>query len=200
MERFEVVRRIGKGSFGEAHLVRDKEHGNTMRVIKTVDLSALEEGEQQAALRECALLQAYSSSGHPNVVQYVDAFTAEGVLHIVMEYCAGGDLAKRVATLKKARAALAEATDRAAAEEAVAREACLLDDDAELSAERVRSALAYPGFSEDVVTEWAAQLFLALDNLHRDRIVHRDIKLSNIFRTLAPGWVRLGLVRWDWGW
>lgn len=44
---------------------------------------------------------------------------------------------------------------------------------------------------EKVILNWALQLCLALDCIHRKKILHRDIKASNIFLT-SNGTVKLG--------
>jgi len=40
-------------------------------------------------------------------------------------------------------------------------------------------------FSEEEVMGWATQILLGLDYLHSQNILHRDIKLANVFRTKA---------------
>lgn len=44
---------------------------------------------------------------------------------------------------------------------------------------------------EKVILNWFLQLCLALDCIHRQKILHRDIKTSNIFLT-SNGTVKLG--------
>jgi len=46
-------------------------------------------------------------------------------------------------------------------------------------------------FSEEQIIEWFCQICLAVQHLHENRIIHRDIKVHNIFLT-SSGFVKLG--------
>jgi len=88
MDRYEVVRMIGKGSFGKVYLVWSKGPNRQQYVIKTIPLSDAK--ESKAAQQEVKLL---ASLHNPFIVQYHESFTERGILHICMEFCDGGDLA-----------------------------------------------------------------------------------------------------------
>ncbi len=47
---------------------------------------------------------------HDNVVGYIDSFTSDGQLNIVLDYCAGGDLSQRIKAAKEARQPFDERT------------------------------------------------------------------------------------------
>ena len=83
--------RLGAGSFGEVHRVRRRADGGTY-VIKTISAS-LSRADQEASLNEVRLL---ASVDHPRVVRYYDSFVDGGRLHIVMEHCERGDLARHL--------------------------------------------------------------------------------------------------------
>jgi NIMA (never in mitosis gene a)-related kinase len=65
-----------------------------------VKLAGLPKKEADSAMREATLLK---SLHHPNIISYVESFTdsVAGKLYIVMEYADGGDLAGRIADVKK---------------------------------------------------------------------------------------------------
>eukprot|EP01060_Flectonema_neradi_P013707 TRINITY_DN2044_c1_g1_i1.p1 TRINITY_DN2044_c1_g1~~TRINITY_DN2044_c1_g1_i1.p1 ORF type:complete len:825 (+),score=132.99 TRINITY_DN2044_c1_g1_i1:119-2593(+) len=87
--RYQKVRDIGHGAYSHVMLVHDQVSGES-RVIKRVydtDASACNEVEILRKVKD-----------HPNIVKFYDSFTEKegdtNVLHIVMEYCEGGDLAQ----------------------------------------------------------------------------------------------------------
>uniref|UniRef100_A0A667XPU7 non-specific serine/threonine protein kinase n=1 Tax=Myripristis murdjan TaxID=586833 RepID=A0A667XPU7_9TELE len=92
MNSYEIVRQIGEGAFGKAFLVRDKHGGGDGRcVVKHINLAKMSAREREASRKEVMLL---SKMKHPNIVAFFRSF--QGVLYIVMEYCDGGDLMKRI--------------------------------------------------------------------------------------------------------
>ncbi|XP_070694405.1 serine/threonine-protein kinase Nek5-like [Pempheris klunzingeri] len=94
MNNYEVIRQIGEGAFGKAFLVRDKGGGGDGQcVVKQIDLRKMSEREKEASKKEVTLL---SKMNHPNIVAFISSFQERGSLYIVMEYCDGGDLLKKI--------------------------------------------------------------------------------------------------------
>nr|XP_019943683.1 PREDICTED: serine/threonine-protein kinase Nek3 [Paralichthys olivaceus] len=91
METYSVLRVIGEGSFGRALLVCCK---NTQEnyVLKEIQLSK-NRSKMENSRREAVLL---SRMKHPNIVAFREAFEADDLLSIVMEFCSGGDLLQRI--------------------------------------------------------------------------------------------------------
>uniref|UniRef100_A0AAQ6ABZ0 non-specific serine/threonine protein kinase n=1 Tax=Amphiprion ocellaris TaxID=80972 RepID=A0AAQ6ABZ0_AMPOC len=92
MNNYEVVRQIGEGAFGKAFLVRDK-GGGTECVVKQISLRKMSAREKEASKKEVTLL---SKMNHPNIVAFIGSFQERGSLYIVMEFCDGGDLMKKI--------------------------------------------------------------------------------------------------------
>ncbi|OHT17240.1 hypothetical protein TRFO_12585 [Tritrichomonas foetus] len=88
MDRFEVKRIVGVGSFGRAILCNDKKTHMDV-IVKEINITAQPPDIRQASLNEAKILQKIK---HPSIVGFVDSFTEEGKLYIVMEYAEGGDL------------------------------------------------------------------------------------------------------------
>ncbi|KAM3672644.1 serine/threonine-protein kinase Nek1 isoform 8-T10 [Ammospiza maritima maritima] len=92
MDKYIKVRKIGEGSFGKAILVRAKENGQQY-VIKEINISKMSNKEREESRREVAVL---ANMKHPNIVLYRESFEENGCLYIVMDYCEGGDLFKKI--------------------------------------------------------------------------------------------------------
>ncbi|XP_075886566.1 serine/threonine-protein kinase Nek5 isoform X3 [Nelusetta ayraudi] len=95
MNDYEVIGQIGEGAFGKAFLVQERQRGNgaCRCVVKEVDLRKMSAREKQSASHEVALL---SSMKHGNIVSFFRSFQEAGKLYIVMEFCDGGDLMRRI--------------------------------------------------------------------------------------------------------
>lgn len=96
MDKYTKVNKIGEGSFGKAILVTSNENGRQY-VIKEISISRMSNKEREESRREVAVL---ANMKHPNIVQYKESFEESGCLYIVMDYCEGGDLFKRINTQK----------------------------------------------------------------------------------------------------
>lgn len=117
MSNFEVVKVLGRGAFGQAVLARQHLAASgaalcvasmgALRVVKKVDLTYLPPEGRRGALKEVAVLRRLS---HPHIVAYFDNFVENDVLHIVLEYADGGDLAQAVSTRRQDKAPFEERT------------------------------------------------------------------------------------------
>ncbi|XP_068428475.1 serine/threonine-protein kinase Nek5-like isoform X2 [Clinocottus analis] len=96
MNNYEVIRQIGEGAFGKAFLVQQKDGGvDRQCVVKQINLRQMSEREKESSKKEVTLL---SKMKHPNIVAFISSFQERGSLYIVMEYCDGGDLMKKINT------------------------------------------------------------------------------------------------------
>ncbi|CAK4931177.1 unnamed protein product [Aphanomyces euteiches] len=92
MNKYREERCIGRGSYGCAYLVTELKSGMKY-VVKKIPIELMTEKEKHQAFAEVELL---SKLSHPCIVQYKENFVEGTVLHLVMEYCDGGDLTARV--------------------------------------------------------------------------------------------------------
>lgn len=103
MLKYKQEKLLGKGGFGSAFLASRRD--GTRVVIKEVRLQGMSRKEVDDAKKEAAFL---ASVRHPNIVAFIESFTENGKLCLVMEYADGGDLAGRIAALKKERKSMSE--------------------------------------------------------------------------------------------
>ncbi|XP_012382979.1 serine/threonine-protein kinase Nek4 isoform X2 [Dasypus novemcinctus] len=87
------LRAVGRGSYGEVTLVRHRRDGRQY-VIKRLNLRNASSRERRAAEQEAQLL---SQLKHPNIVTYKESWEGgDGLLYIVMGFCEGGDLYRKL--------------------------------------------------------------------------------------------------------
>ncbi|GMF46925.1 unnamed protein product [Phytophthora fragariaefolia] len=162
MHRFEELKCIGRGSYGSAHLVRERGRLQSRYVVKKIPMELLSAKEKDQSFREVELL---AKLKHPNVVEYKENFELDNVLHIVMAYCDGGDLAGKIKEQQKIREQLVGPENDSA------------------------DPRGY--FSISQVLDWFVQMAMAIKYLHGQRVLHRDLKTSNVFLT-TENVVKLG--------
>mmetsp|Transcript_38182 Transcript_38182/g.89573 ORF Transcript_38182/g.89573 Transcript_38182/m.89573 type:complete len:727 (-) Transcript_38182:50-2230(-) len=85
---------LGEGSYGAVYKCRDIVTGN-FRAVKVVSAA----GASKAVSHEATVLQ---NLDHPHILRIFSCFEDVGKLHIVTEYCAGGDLFHAVDTSRRA--------------------------------------------------------------------------------------------------
>ena len=92
MKDFEVLNKLGQGSFGTVFKVRRKVDKNYY-VMKMINISQMDRRGQQESINEVKIL---ASLDFPYIVKYFDSFIENKTLHIVMEYCDKGDLSQAI--------------------------------------------------------------------------------------------------------
>lgn len=87
---FEMLKLLGKGSYGKVLLVRKKGTSNqlyAMKVLKKSELVARNQVNNTKTERNIL-----ASVNHPNVVKLKFAFQTFRKLYLVLEFCSGGEL------------------------------------------------------------------------------------------------------------
>ncbi len=113
--KYDFLKKIGKGSYGEVWLVLPKKSSpskssSKQYVLKRLDLrqtfNTPSQNDIESAEREAKLL---STLKHPNIVAYTESFRSkDGFLNIVMAYCEGGDLYTKLKEKKSQKEMLTE--------------------------------------------------------------------------------------------
>jgi serine/threonine protein kinase len=92
MQNYELVKHIGRGSFGKVDLVRNIKE-NKEYVIKRIETADLNDKDRENIKNEVGILQ---KMRHPNIVAYKDCFIEEDSFNIVMAYCEEGDMYQKI--------------------------------------------------------------------------------------------------------
>lgn len=87
---FEIIKKIGEGSFGKVYKVRRKQD-RTIYALKVINITKMDKTEITNTLNEIRIL---CSLNNPYVVAYKEAFLTrnEKEMAVVMEFVSGGDL------------------------------------------------------------------------------------------------------------
>ncbi|PNY08701.1 serine/threonine kinase family protein [Trifolium pratense] len=83
-----VGKQIGAGSFSVVWHARHKVHGTEV-AIKEIATLKLNKKLQESLMSEIFILKRIN---HPNIISLHDIIQAPGKIHLVLEYCKGGDL------------------------------------------------------------------------------------------------------------
>ncbi len=85
--KYKIIDLLGEGGFGEVWLAEDglvEGHQVAIKVLKNFDIDDI-----SPLIEE---MQFLASLNHPNIVKFLHHFEENGHTHLVMEYCAGGNL------------------------------------------------------------------------------------------------------------
>src|ERR1017187_9785313 len=89
--KYRLIRKLGGGSFGEVFLAEDVVLGGHKAAIKV--LRDRRKSDQDVLLQEMRVL---AGLHHPGVAGFFHHFEHQETLHLVMEYCPGGNLRDRM--------------------------------------------------------------------------------------------------------
>ena len=106
MDGFEILKKLGDGSYSIVYKVRRKADGN-IYALKKVKLQNLSDKERQNALNEVRILASIKSGF---VISYKEAFIedSDSSLCLVMEYADNGDLYQKITQFKKMKCLIDE--------------------------------------------------------------------------------------------
>ena len=98
---FEILRKLGKGGFGQVFKVRSKIN-NKVYAMKILNIKEIkkEKGEKayQLTMNETTILEGLS---HPHIIKYYKKFTEGNFLYIIFEFAANGDIDGFIDAYKK---------------------------------------------------------------------------------------------------
>ena len=103
IEVYKPIKTLGKGSFGEAILVKSSAPGNGLYVMKIISMDNMSEELKEKTYSEVKILQKLN---HPNIIKFHEFFFSKNFrnqisLHIIAEYADGGDLHRKIQIYKQ---------------------------------------------------------------------------------------------------
>ncbi|CAX40143.1 serine/threonine-protein kinase, putative [Candida dubliniensis CD36] len=104
-DEYESLEVIGKGSFGTVRRVRHKD--GQILVRKEIEYTSMTSQERNHIISELRILRELD---HPHIVKYYrhDHIPEKKMIHIYMEYCEGGDLARVIKNFKGSKSRIPE--------------------------------------------------------------------------------------------
>ena len=96
MDKYEVIKHIGRGSFGEVYTAKRKADG---KIVVLKSIARVKDRQYNGAKSEIAIMKELD---HPNIVKLYDDFMDDDKVVLCMEYVPGGDLQKLIVAHKNA--------------------------------------------------------------------------------------------------
>ncbi|KAF4666974.1 hypothetical protein FOL47_003834 [Perkinsus chesapeaki] len=172
---YRKVRRLGKGSYGEVYLAEEIGVPGRLVAVKELDCR-LSDGAKPSAIKcYSAEVSALSSlPPHPRIIRVFETFeTDDGVCHIVMEPCRGGELYEHIVD----RARHHQASDAVG----------LPEPEVSSLMRQVLEALAYLHSKDIVHRDVKAENFLFVDEHDKSRLKLCDFGAAVNLKTVAGG-------------
>ncbi|BAT15582.1 cBL-interacting protein kinase 14 [Oryza sativa Japonica Group] len=94
MERYELGRLLGKGTFGKVHYARNLESNQSVAIKMMDKQQVLKVGLSEQIRREITTMRLVA---HKNIVQLHEVMATRNKIYFVMEYVKGGELFEKVA-------------------------------------------------------------------------------------------------------
>ena len=159
--------------YGEAFLLKDRSSGRKL-VVKHVPLDGLDEGDVQSALKEVAALNMLS---HPNIVRCHGAWVMPGVNDPSLRPWSRGSEHQRLPITEALATWTTSQNDAYHGSDPSLNILTEYIDGGSLD-KLIQHNKEESTFEEELVGIWLAQLALAIDHMHKNRLLHRDIKVS----------------------
>ena len=95
-KKYERGELIGKGGFGSVFIVKNKTTNVELACKKIAKYKIESKEDLQTLYKEISLL---SKLDHPNISKIYEVYEDEDAVYIIMEYCKGGELYKKIIEL-----------------------------------------------------------------------------------------------------
>ena len=160
---------LGEGMSGRVATCRQRYTGELF-ALKTLSVAKLKV-DMDELRQEIDILKRLD---HPNIVKVYETFEEEGLFHVVMELCCGGQVETRHAPLPSSRRTAPHRTPRHVT-------APCEPPRARLRAPQLISRLKSHkrGFGEEMAARLMSKMIASILYCHERNVCHRDVKLDN---------------------
>ena len=105
IDDYTIIRALGKGSFGDVNLARDKRNGRFVAIKDLYINQILKLDKKEAVIREGKILERLN--GKPFIIELYCKFKEDNQLYFVFQHCKYGTLAQLIAKKEKLEPELA---------------------------------------------------------------------------------------------
>ncbi|BFZ15783.1 hypothetical protein BsWGS_18822 [Bradybaena similaris] len=160
MEKYEMVKRLAVGAHGAVYLIK---HTSTKKyfALKKIEVDERRQTKtKEAVLKEARIM---SQLRHPNIVLFHESFVdpAGEYVHIVLDYCDGGNLGERIQDASQSGLTFSEKQIMQGGFVGWG----IMTTSPEQSPRSV---------------QWFIQIVMAVQYIHSKHILHRDLKTENV--------------------
>lgn len=187
MDKYIKLKKLGSGSFGHIYLVRNTVDSQ-LYVLKSIDLKSLTKQQRKDAVKEIQILAQFSC---PYIIRYKEYFysnVSPDSIPTAQKPSAYDSVAQQQQKQRSLNVASMDNYDLS--QGSILYIIMEYADGGDLD-QRIKANRSKQLFSEQyVLTVWT-QCAIALHDIHKKHIIHRDIKSENIF-LMKSGDIKLG--------
>ena len=164
---YEVVKKIGEGSFGKIYKVKNKQSGD-IRAMKQIMKNKIPNIEKfQNEIRILAMVD------HPNIVRLFEVIEDDKYFNLIQELCTGGELLKKIQTTQLKEKDIAKIFNQIMSAVAYCHEKGIVHRDLKL--ENILFASENPD-SPIKIIDFGFSVLLGKNELNKDKNNNNDLK------------------------
>ena len=164
---YEVIKKIGEGSFGKIYKVRNKQSGD-IRAMKQITKSKIPNIEKfQNEIKILAMVD------HPNIVRLFEVIEDDKYFNLLQELCTGGELARKIQTTQLKEKEIAKIFNQIMSAVAYCHDKGIVHRDLKL--ENILFASENPDAPVKII-DFGFSVLLGKNDLNKDKSQENDLK------------------------
>ena len=164
---YEVIKKIGEGSFGKIYKVRNKQSGD-IRAMKQITKSKIPNIEKfQNEIKILAMVD------HPNIVRLFEVIEDDKYFNLLQELCTGGELARKIQTTQLKEKEIAKIFNQIMSAVAYCHDKGIVHRDLKL--ENILFASENPDAPVKII-DFGFSVLLGKNDINKDKSQENDLK------------------------